>query len=56
MTAISTLLLLLAAAAAAPADAEESGWLQLRGDRHMSGRAPGTGRMAGGPPRRGLAP
>ena len=50
MTAISTLLLLLAAAAAAPAAAEGSGWLQLRGDRHMSGRAAGTGRMTDGPP------
>ncbi|MCY3735963.1 MAG: FG-GAP-like repeat-containing protein [Gemmatimonadaceae bacterium] len=49
MTVISTLLLLLAAGAA-PA-AEGSGqWLQLRGDRHMSGRADGTGRMTDGPP------
>ena len=49
MTVISTLLLLLAAAV--PAAAEGSGqWLQLRGDRHMSGRAAGTGRMADGPP------
>ena len=49
MTVISTLLLLLAAGAA-PA-AEGSGqWLQLRGDRHMSGRAAGTGRMTDGPP------
>ncbi len=50
MTAISTLLLLLASSAAAPVAAEGSGWLQLRGDRHMSGRAAGTGRMTDGSP------
>ena len=45
------LLLLLAVGSAAPAAAEGAGqWLQLRGDRHMSGRAAGTGRMADGPP------
>ena len=51
MRVLGTLLLLLAVGAAAPAAAEGTGqWLQLRGDRHMSGHADGTGRMADGPP------
>ena len=42
MRVLGTLLLLLTVGAAVPAAAEGTGqWLQLRGDRHMSGRPPG---------------
>ena len=35
--------------AAGAADARSAGWLQLRGDRHMSGYAPGRGQMRTAP-------
>ena len=35
--------------AAGAADARSAGWLQLRGDRHMSGYAPGRGQMRAAP-------
>ena len=33
----------------APPEGRRAEWLQLRGDRHMSGRSPGIGYMDGAP-------
>jgi|GEM_PF-863554 hypothetical protein len=40
---------LVAAAHSEPLEARKAEWLQLRGDRHMSGRAAGIGHMDGAP-------
>ena len=50
---IGALLLLAILAATGRLPAQSTEWLQLRGDRHMSGRSPGVGHMRNGPPTEG---
>ena len=48
-SAVLLLTLLCAVLAPVAAEARSAGWLQLRGDRHMSGYAPGHGQMRKAP-------
>ena len=48
-SAILHLILLYAVLTPVAAEARSAGWLQLRGDRHMSGHAPGHGQMREAP-------